>query len=754
MLWFVLWVFMLNWGAIVTSTEVEFRIDGITRANLTNITVNGGVFPVVAREDVTLSVRLTPHLGVVLVIKNGKDWNWTNFREYGAIIREYLLSEQYSQVVVRKIPYTKIYIHIANVSVNTNLEALEHLLDALGGRSTTTWEDYDIWVHANCPNGSFFNTSTSVCAECTKVQAGQYASKPCGVVSDTISSPCSVCREREYEYCPCGAGGALCPSGNRICYPYPIWNATINAVAVSARDNQTELFSYGQWISASLRQELYCDAVSSSINGVPQAIFKDISLTGNVSYFVNITFRLVNCWNPRRTGNFTSLSSITNATAWRFIIATSELDTVSCSGVLLLSSNSANGGVVCVPPLCGAGEEGVPGLCTACKAGTYKSAYGDAVCDACPIGYFQPLVGATACIKCSMNGTVTVSTRSTRSQDCKCDIGMYLWNGSACLDCLSGKYGTGYQVSTCFTCRAGTYSAQPRSRSCQTCPLNQYSASAGASACRLCDTGTGQYLDLTGGTACKRCGTGQGLYLDNAQLGTCRTCVIGGYSMAGLCRDCEKGTYATVLGATSMGVCKTCPVGSSTFSKSASSCQLCPPGMYGFKCASCPAGAYSSGIGSLSCINCEPGTYLTVSGATSVLWCVNCESGKYFSGDITQECLSCPENTISASGAVSSDECWSSDGYYGDVLSGVYQCPANHYCRRGARKPAPCPAGHGSNPGSDSCGITNSATSLFFDKIFDWVVTASWVAATILGIGFFIKFRVWKLFRVRKSSKK
>jgi hypothetical protein len=161
-------------------------------------------------------------------------------------------------------------------------------------------------------------------------------------------------------------------------------------------------------------------------------------------------------------------------------------------------------------------------------------------------------------------------------------------------------------------------------------------------------------------------------------------------------------------------------------------------------------GTYSSGIGALACKDCDAGTYLTRSGATSVVWCVNCESGTYFSGDVTKACESCPENTISAGGAISADECWSSDGYYGDALGGILECPANFYCRRGARKPAPCPSGHGSPKGSDTCKEL-PPTQPFYEKVFDWIIVVCWVVALILGIGFFVKFKCWRIMRTRRD---
>ena len=129
---------------------------------------------------------------------------------------------------------------------------------------------------------------------------------------------------------------------------------------------------------------------------------------------------------------------------------------------------------------------------------------------------------------------------------------------------------------------------------------------------------------------------------DDAHMGGADSVMVEGYT--DVCTLCSAGTYYKVNTATT-GACTACPKGyympsanldkacvrctrgystSSTGSKSASSCYICPAGTaeYTGTCSRCGMGSYQDEPGQTTCKDCEDGYYND--GSTDGTYCFEC----------------------------------------------------------------------------------------------------------------------------------
>jgi len=110
---------------------------------------------------------------------------------------------------------------------------------------------------------------------------------------------------------------------------------------------------------------------------------------------------------------------------------------ISCdenSQALLISGEQTD----CV---CNAGYTGLDGAtCTACEAGKYKIATGDAACINCLAGKYSTAVAAVSnvCQSCPPNSD-TAET-SDGQTDCTCNAGFSVTSGGLCASCVIGKF--------------------------------------------------------------------------------------------------------------------------------------------------------------------------------------------------------------------------------------------------------------------------------------------------------------------------
>lgn len=148
----------------------------------------------------------------------------------------------------------------------------------------------------------------------------------------------------------------------------------------------------------------------------------------------------------------------------------------------------------------------------------------------------------------------------------------------------------------------------------------------------------------------------------------------------------------------------------------------CPPGTHKAGvpggepfCRWCEPGTYQTERDADACTQCRPGMISGEIGATSAGACTNCKAGTYASGPT--QCLPCPLNTISPSGAFDIAECTAGPGFYAErVGEPALECPSNHYCVQGTRAPTPCPQGKVAPPGRDVC-----VQGLHAMLLLDWV---------------------------------
>ena len=279
----------------------------------------------------------------------------------------------------------------------------------------------------------------------------------------------------------------------------------------------------------------------------------------------------------------------------------------------------------------------------------------DEVCTECPLGRYNPLGGGTSvdeCILCGpgkyrMNShfltksAVTVvllelsSTKrvqnSTRTAP-HANLGNTLLEEAQqiplalaiCRLCSQGQYNPLYGAIECLSCQPGKMSHETRAF-CKDCPATQYQDQFGQSSC--IDCGTGKFTSIPGRDMCTSCPKGfiqpnpksrgcekcsQGLYLDEIGRIECKLCEKGRYtdelarSDVRLCKECPRGRYQQIEGATSFQNCSNCTAGK--FGKEGDvSVRISP-----FHCKDCPKGKYSEELASnseLRCKLCDLGKY-------------------------------------------------------------------------------------------------------------------------------------------------
>ncbi|KAJ1469583.1 hypothetical protein T484DRAFT_1642577 [Baffinella frigidus] len=143
--------------------------------------------------------------------------------------------------------------------------------------------------------------------------------------------------------------------------------------------------------------------------------------------------------------------------------------------------------------------------CSACEAGTFKSARGTGECSTCPAG-------------------TSSASGSNELTDCKCVVGHSgTLDGVACTACEEGTYKAVAGAGECLMCTTSLCGVGDGGN-CAPCSLNRYKASVGNEACGSCETGLG--TATTGALSC--------------------TCVSG-YVLAstGGCEQCSKVPCAT-----------------------------------------------------------------------------------------------------------------------------------------------------------------------------------------------------------------
>jgi len=355
------------------------------------------------------------------------------------------------------------------------------------------------------------------------------------------------------------------------------------------------------------------------------------------------------------------------------------------------------------------------GSCSACAAGKFKIAAGDAACTNCVAGQYSVALGAISdvCQSCPSNSNAAEA--SGRQTDCTCNSGYTGDDGGNCSACAAGKYKTGTGDALCTNCVAGQYSVALGATSdvCQTCPSNSDAAEASDSqtdctcnpgytgddggSCRACVAGT--YKISMGDAACTNCVVGQYSVVMGAISNVCQPCPSGsdaaeasdsqadctcnsGYTRDGsVCRACVAGKYKI---ATGDALCTNCVAGQYSEELAASSnvCQTCPSNSdaaeASYSRVDCTCNSGYIGYNGGNCDACVPGKYKI---ATGDAMCTNCVAGQYSVelAAISDVCQTCPSNSHADEASSSPTDCTCNSGYTGDDGGSCNSCVAGKY---------------------------------------------------------------------------
>lgn len=515
---------------------------------------------------------------------------------------------------------------------------------------------------ANTYSTSIGGTSSDVCIACSTglVSLQGSSSCVCPVGSELIDSNCSICKAGFFKS---SIGNASCTA----CAENQYSNAGATSCLSCGVNSATPIGSSScsciagyQWNGSTC---VACPAgtfKSSSNNGtcIPCGINTD-SLSGSASCACKPGYQLYDSQSCIACAGGTYKTNLGNSTCTPCVAGTySKVIAASSSNVCLacgLNSFSVGGSVSCT---CNAGYEVNGTSCSACSAGSYKTANGNFTCTKCPIDTYSVTLGATSpstCLSCGLHLTSPLGSSS-----CTCRSG-YEPIGRSSVACSKGTFKSTNGNETCTLCSANTYSVTigaTSSNSCMQCSANSVS-NAGSTSCS-CNAGyeaqgndcvacpVGKFKALAGNTSlCTACSAGQSSLVGSS---TCYTlpidCLVGQEPRGGICAPCTAGTYKQTIGNTS--------------------------------CTSCSANQYSLS-GSYGCLNCAKN-----SGSSPGSAVCSCNSG-YFSNGNT--CTACPENTFkSVAGNQSCTPCGentSTNGtscfclltHYGDPLFGCLSCP-------------------------------------------------------------------------------
>ena len=289
--------------------------------------------------------------------------------------------------------------------------------------------------------------------------------------------------------------------------------------------------------------------------------------------------------------------------------------------------------------------------CTACAAGTYKSAVGDFACTSCDAGTFAAGAAATACTTCLENTYAAVGATSctpcanakappgsTNQTDCVCTPGYRTegLNTGVCVACAPGSYAHLLNMSACLACVPGTFAAGAAATACTTCLENTYAA-ANAAACTACPNSTAP----SGSTSRDNCTCNAG-YIANTSSASeadyCQACPAGTFHAAADCTACPSGKFSTAVAATSVGQCTDCATGKFSLAGSAV-CFECPDGMTALNATHCRGIQWriSSGTCRETCaasgMTCNTQEPLTLSDADAVQKAVLASKGPLTDAD-------------------------------------------------------------------------------------------------------------------------
>ena len=328
-------------------------------------------------------------------------------------------------------------------------------------------------------------------------------------------------------------------------------------------------------------------------------------------------------------------------------------------------------------------------VCDSCEAGRYVMSPGRDECKICDMGRYQDQTAQLTCKKCAKGQysgpVVSISGIDLMAGKIGCDAcpagyEMSTTGGSACLECVPGRYFDGKNGSAarggeqptpgshCSSCAPGQYTPVPMSSRCFLCDSGQFIENWGKSECKYCEKG--QHQDQEGQESCKECLAGfffDGQTQSSLPTKFCNKCVVGKSSKAGKseCKNCEKGQHQDQEGQES---CKECLAGFFFDGQTRSAfCNECVAGKSSKAgssvCDLCALGRYANEKGSEFCKSCAPGFfrdetrrtpsvcdacpagYFSEKGAAITI-CSACDAGMFQEQTQQSACVSCPAGTF------------------------------------------------------------------------------------------------------------
>jgi len=297
-------------------------------------------------------------------------------------------------------------------------------------------------VCVECLPGTYADSLTSS-AECSQCVAGKYSSEN-GATSISTCTPCnstqvSVAGSVECTTCQ---NGKYKPTDAVTCADCKIRHFCQGGQAILCDENST-MVPYDR-TDAGAAQDCRCNPGYS--HRAPDDYNTDTIVSDNVCYactpgYYNPDLGMTEC-SPCGPGYFSpmftslSIDNCEPCEADKFSMA-GEKECTACT------SNSQ------APPVsgaqtdcvCNAGYTGLDGAtCTACEAGKYKIATGDAACIHCLAGQYSTAVGATSnvCESCPSNSDAAEASDSAAA--CTCNAGFSGVRGELCTQCPFAKY--------------------------------------------------------------------------------------------------------------------------------------------------------------------------------------------------------------------------------------------------------------------------------------------------------------------------
>ena len=578
---------------------------------------------------------------------------------------------------------------------------LDRWMDEHNSMVKKVFAPYEIIVEAlDCHAGFYQDNLTATCKTCSICASGAYVIQECAWDADTVCGACETCILGEYEACPCGSKGDLCPTGNRVCFAYPLQSWEIEVIWLSQYDSvclgntyiprfiqsiQIQLMA-GEAGVASHTLELLEGEVITLSDGSMQGLgvrvyplFPNCTVSQGGLYIHNITVYLHNIYAqlPNTDQAFDTLFE----RALQFADAQFSVGKNRRRLLQYVSSNCPEdtypydyGGILstlCIPcvddPVITATEITPPALRWAitshpCPNGFARTCFGGATQPVCVIRNGAAALlssrAALTSITCPVQQLLVLEP-TTLNPIC---IGAPCYPGTTgqpgqCIPCTQGTYKSTTGSLPCTDCPQDTYNPDTQAiddTACIPCPSNQ-SAPTASAAC-LCDPG---YT----GNSCDPCIPGTFKLIPGPSV--CRACPSGSYSQATggvACDACATGTFSQEYGST---ICTQCVIDSYQNRLGGSTCYQCGPGFISSEerlgCIPCPAGTHES---TGSCIACEANQ---VSGMGQDA-CQVCPIGL---GYLDGLCIPCPQ------------------GYAQNTLGTCEECPVNTYYSDSTCSPCP-----------------------------------------------------------------